>query len=283
MQKLRFTLPGSWTDGEGFGCASMGLAGAVENAVVWPRMINGTVLTGQYPDVLRQVEQLDNKENVQAAIVLFGNAGGENVFLRQLREILCCPMVGGGAAMDMAAGKSALLTGGSPVAVFLIQDARYRFETETLCIHEYLEDCVLTLADARTILTINGEDGAVYLAKKKAEFNLPETDFEHLTLTDLYGINAHLSKPGAQIKSGRDLQEKMQLRYIAHEKVYDRICAFYDDPEAIVFGCAGLGGILDRPLDTPSLGLLLFGEVCTVGDHADFGNLMLSKLRILPR
>ena len=59
--------------------------------------------------------------------------------------------------------------------------------------------------------------------------------------------------------------------------------AFYDDPDAVVFGCAGLGGILERPLDTPSLGLLLFGEVCTVGDHADFGNLMLSKLRVLPK
>ena len=49
------------------------------------------------------------------------------------------------------------------------------------------------------------------------------------------------------------------------------------------FGCAGLGGILDRPLDTPSLGLLLFGEVCTVDDHAEFGNLMLSKLRIIEK
>lgn len=47
------------------------------------------------------------------------------------------------------------------------------------------------------------------------------------------------------------------------------------------FGCAGLGGLLKKPLDTKSLGLFLFGEVCTVAEgNAQFGNLMLSKLTI---
>lgn len=284
MEKLVFTVPGSWSEGLGFGCASLGLAGTEEKTAQFRYPINGTVLFGEYADVLRQVEQQKNLSETQVAIVLFGNAGGENTFLRQLRGLLRCPLVGGGAAIDGATGKSALLTGGNPVAVLLIHDERYRFETETLCIHDrLLEDCTLTLADPRTILTINGVDGAAYLAEKKASLGLADTDFEHLTLTDLHGINAHLSKPGEKIKSGRDLQETMQLRYIPHEEVYDRIRAFYDDPDAVVFGCAGLGGILERPLNTPSLGLLLFGEVCTVGDHADFGNLMLSKLRILPK
>ena len=281
MQKLRFTTTGSWKEGLGFGCASLGLAGTKDEAAEFRYPVSGTVLTGEYETVLRQVRTLESLEDTQAAIVLFGNAGGENGFLRQLREVLQCPMVGGGAAIDGVTGKAALLTGGSPVAVLLIQDERYRFETETVCIHEQLiEDCTLTLEDPRTILTINGVDAAAYLAEKKASLGLPDTDFEHLTLTDLHGINAHLSKPGEKIKSGRDLQERMQLRYVPHEAVYNRIRAFYDDPDAVVFGCAGLGGILDRPLDTPSLGLLLFGEVCTVGDHAEFGNLMLSKLRI---
>ena len=284
MEKLRFTLPGSWSDGEGFGCASLGLAGTNEDTAVFSQALDGVTLSGPYQDVLRQIEAQEDLSSIQAAIVLFGNAGGENEFLRQLRQTLRCPMVGGGAAIDGATGKSALLTGGSPVAVFLIKDTRYRFETAALCIHEQImEDCTLTLADPRTILTINGVDGAAYLAEKKKALGLPDTDFEHLTLTDLHGINAHLSQPGEHVKSGRDLQEKMQLRYVPHEQVYNRIRGFYDDPDAIVFGCAGLGGILDYPLDTPSLGLLLFGEVCTVGDHAEFGNLMLSKLRVFSK
>lgn len=284
MQELKFTTTGTWTDGAYFGCASLGLAGTDADTAVFKHPVEGTVLTGTYEAVLQQVEKLENLEQVQAAIVLFGNAGGENEFLRQLRQTLHCPIVGGGAAIDGATGKTALLTGGSPVALLLICDDRYTFEAQSLCVHEQLlEDCTLTLADPRTLLTVNGVDAAAYLSEKKAALGLPDSDFEHLTLTDLYGVNAHLSKPAEQIKSGRDLCQHMQLRYIAHEKVYDTIRAFYDDPDAIVFGCAGLSGILDRPLATPSLGLFLFGEVCTVGDHAEFGNLMLSKLCILPR
>lgn len=82
------------------------------------------------------------------------------------------------------------------------------------------------------------------------------------------------------IKSGRDVQTTMLLRYVSHDKVYERMRSFYDDSNAIVFGCAGLSGLLDRPLDTNSLGLFLFGEVCTVDGTAEFGNLMLSKLII---
>ena len=59
--------------------------------------------------------------------------------------------------------------------------------------------------------------------------------------------------------------------------------AFYDDKDAVVFGCAGLSGILDKPLDTKSLGLFLFGEVCMSEGYAEFGNLMLSKLRIVAK
>jgi len=65
---------------------------------------------------------------------------------------------------------------------------------------------------------------------------------------------------------------------VPHEKVYEVMRDFYDDENAIVFGCAGLSGLLDKPLDTKSLGLFLFGEVCTVDGVAEFGNLMLSKL-----
>ena len=46
----------------------------------------------------------------------------------------------------------------------------------------------------------------------------------------------------------------------------------------IVFGCAGLKQTLSSGIDTSNLGLFMFGEVCTVNGHSDFGNLMLSKI-----
>ena len=79
------------------------------------------------------------------------------------------------------------------------------------------------------------------------------------------------------------MQEKMLLRKVNHEDVYHRMAAFYNDPDAIVFGCAGLSGLLDQPIDCPGLGLFLFGEVCSVDGGAQFGNLMLSKLRIIEK
>lgn len=45
-------------------------------------------------------------------------------------------------------------------------------------------------------------------------------------------------------------------------------------------GCVCLLGLLDQPLDTDSLDLPLFSKVCAVGNKAEFGNPMLSKLKI---
>lgn len=281
--KLTFSTTGCWADAKGFGCASLGLPGLCTNEEMkiaeYPRELEGIVLTGSYEDMLSAAKEVTVP--VKAAIVVFGNAGGENTFLADLQKIIRCPMVGGGAAIDGATGKAGLIPGDGPGAVFLITDERYTFTAVTQCIHdEILGEVTLTTADPRTILTINGQDAATFLAEKKAEFGIAESDFEHLTISDLNNVNAHLSCVDGVIKSGRDVNETMILRRVAHEKVYDAMRAFYDDPDAIVFGCAGLSGLLDKPLDTTSLGLFLFGEVCTVGEIAEFGNLMLSKLLI---
>ena len=286
MEKLVFTTTGCWDSTKGFGCASLGLAGKCDNSVPmaakWPIPVDGIVLTGSYDAVLGSVSALE--KSIYAAIVLFGNAGGENVFLKQLQQYVSCPMVGGGAAIDGASGRSALITGNGEVALFLITDDRFTYTTQTQCIHDQiLGNCTLTLQDPRTILAINGMDAAEFLAQKKRELGMSTSDFEHLTLSDRNNVNAHLSSVDGVIKSGRDLEETMLLRCVSHDAVYDAMRQFYDDPDAIIFGCAGLSGLLDNPLDTNSLGLFLFGEVCTVNGTAEFGNLMLSKLQIIAK
>ena len=283
MTKLTFSTTGCWADAKGFGCASLGLPGRCTNEEMkiaeYPLELEGVVLTGSYEAMLAAAKEVTAP--VKAAVAVFGNAGGENTFLADLQKIIRCPMVGGGAAIDGATGKAGLIPGEGPGAVFLITDDRYTFTAVTQCIHdEILGEVTLTTADPRTILTINGQDAAAFLAEQKAKFGIPESDFEHLTISDLLGVNAHLSCVDGVIKSGRDVQEKMILRRVAHEKVYDAMQAFYDDKDAIVFGCAGLSGLLDQPLKNDSLGLFLFGEVCTVDGVAEFGNLMLSKLVI---
>lgn len=285
MTKLCFTTTGAWDLADGFGCASLGLAGVCgndENRVVsreYP--VASVVLTGDYNTLLTELKELLKSKEVYAAIVLFGNAGGENAFMAELNAVLSCPIVGGGAAIDGATGRTALLTGGNPGALLLFTDDRFTYTAETLCIHDdVLQICDVVTADPRTVLTIDGVDAGTFLAQKRAELGLSQNDFEHLTLSDLDDVNAHLSCPDGKIKSGRDVNSKMKLRCVDHEKVYKTMEAFYADEDAIVFGCAGLSGLLDKPLTTKSLGLFLFGEVCTVGGKAEFGNLMLSKLKI---
>ena len=283
MNQLTFTTTGCWNEAKGFGCASLGLPGLCANdenrVITYPKELESVVLTGSYEQILQDAAAV--AKPVQAAIVVFGNAGGENAFMAELQKIIKCPMVGGGAAIDGATGRAGLIPGNGPAAVMLITDTRYAFRAVTENIHdEILAEVKLTTADPRTILTIDGVDAVEYLATRKKEFGLPETDFEHLTISDMLGVNAHLSCVDGVIKSGRDVNETMLLRRVDHAKVYDAMRAFYDDADAIVFGCAGLSGLLDKPLDTDSLGLFLFGEVCTVNGISEFGNLMLSKLVI---
>ena len=283
MNRLSFTTTGCWDKAEGFGCASLGLPGFCDNSENCVRnyeyALESVMLTGSYEAILSNAADTAKKQKIYAAIVVFGNAGGENAFLADLQKIVTCPMVGGGAAIDGATGKSGLIPGDGPAAVLLITDDRFTYEAKTQCIHDVvLGVCTVQFSDPRTILTINGIDAAQFLRQKKQELGLAETDFEHLTLSDMRNVNAHLSCVDGVIKSGRDVCDKMLLRYVAHNKVYSAMQEFYSDPDAIVFGCAGLSGLLDRPLSTPSLGLFLFGEVCTVDGVAEFGNLMLSKL-----
>lgn len=280
---LTFTTTPAWDMADGFGCASLGLPGVCTNAekmvTTYGDKLEGTVFSGTYQDVLENLDRVNIK--AKAAIVLLGNAGGENAFMQAFCKRIQCPTVGGGAAIDGASGRSALLTGNNQAAVFLITDVRYTYRAVTQCVHDHILGTVqLTLADPRTILTIDGVDAAQYLQNKRNELGLAATDFEHLTISDLNNVNAHLSCSDGVIKSGRDVQETMILRYVEHTDVYDRMRAFYDDENAIIFGCAGLSGLLDQPLDTKALGLFLFGEVCTVDGASEFGNLMLSKLVI---
>jgi hypothetical protein len=214
------------------------------------------------------------------AIVLFGNAGGENHFLQELSKKLNCPMIGGGAAMDGERG--GLIAGAGQASVLLVDDPNYDVQVEMKNIHTHvLGTCKVDFEDPRVIKAIDGMEPALWLKNQKNILGIEETDFEHFTLSDKNGVNAHLSKNGNFIVSGRDLESEMLVRYVKPEEVYESVYSFYNDDEnVIVFGCAGLKAITGEIAPVKSLGLYLFGEICMAKDQAVFGNLMLSKLRL---
>ena len=277
---MKFTVPCTCVREVPFGCASLGFAGSEEKSLTFPADLNGIVLTGSYENILANIPA----GPFQAGVVVFGNAGGENGFMRALQAKAGCPFAGGGAAIDGETGTRALITGGGEAAVFLISDDRYDVTVVSENIHyDILSEHDITMDGPRVLKAVDGINAAEWLSAKKAELGLAEGDFEHLTFADMNGVNAHLSCPDGVIRSGRDLCPRMTLRYLAPDKVQERMQKFYDDENAVIFGCAGLKGILNGPITSPGVGLFLFGEVCTFNGVSEFGNLMCSKLRVVKK
>jgi len=278
--KLTFYTP-SYKSTENFGGATFGFAGAENETLTLAKAfqedVNGTMLCGNYDDILKNIPD----GSWQAGIVLLGNAGGENEFIRALAEKTRAPLVGGSGAICPKTGESALITGRGEAAVFLINDARFDISVVGENVHyDIISEHSITFT-GRYIDTVDGTDALSWFNKKREEMGIASSDFEHLTLADTTGINAHLSVKDGKLFSGRDLSEKMVLRFLPKDKAQERIQNFYDDKNSIIFGCAGLKQTLTSDITTDSLGLFMFGEVCTVCGHSDFGNLMLSKIKFI--
>ena len=272
-------------DGDGFGCASFGFSGAPDPAKEGIRKFTnvpaGQYFTGTLDELLEKIPAKSENGPWQAGIVLFGNCGKENAFVRRLSEKTGCPLAGGAAACDPVNGKSGLVAGFSQAAVYMICDPAKTVTVEGRNIHtNLLGEHKIGFTDPRILETIDGEDALTWYTAKRREYGFSEKDFEHMTLSDLNNINAHMSVSDGRLVSGRDLCETMILRYVKPGDVYPQMKAFYDDEDAIVFGCAGLKGILEQDIMTAGTGLFMFGEVATLDGISEFGNLMLSKVII---
>ena len=282
MMKIAFFMPKHSPANDVFGSATLGFAGkagcAADAFCEFTESVSGIVLNGTYESILPCVPS----KKYRAAILLCGNAGGENAFVKQLFDKVHCPVVGGGAAMDGDVG--GLIAGGGQASVLLIDDERFDIRVETKNIHQHvIGHCRVDFDDSnpRVITAIDGQEPRAWLSEKKKALGFSEDDFEHFTLSDVGGVNAHLSWNGQNIVSGRDLEQDMIARYVKPDEVYASVFDFYDDSEStIVFGCAGIKGITGEISEVRSLGLYMYGEICMTERGAEFGNLMLSKITL---
>lgn len=280
--KMVFYTPANGIE-EGFGAASFGFAGMEDekskNVKVVPFELNGTYVSGTYEECLNSIPE----GKWQAVVALLGNAGNENEFIRTLSQKTKAPVVGGAGAINPQTGEKGLVSGRGQAAIFLINDENYEITVDAKNIHHNVLSKHSIKFTGRFIDSIDGCEPKDWLKKEKEKLGLSENDFEHLTFSDEHGINAHLSIVDGKVFSGRDLCDTMYLRYVSHNEVQKQIQTFYDDKDAVVFGCAGLKGILDKGLECDGVGLFMFGEVCTVNGYSDFGNLMLSKLKVIKK
>lgn len=281
---IRFTTPAVY-DFEGFGCASFGFAGSPDPAVnasrVWGNEIEGQVYQGTLEEVLAAVPQESPSGSWQAGIVLFGNCGGENEFIRKLYDKTGCAYTGGAAAFDASVGKTGLVSGKSQVSVFMICDPVHKVKVVSENIHNnILGTHKIGFSDPRVFETIDGVDAVKWFTEKREEYGFAASDFEHMTFSDMNDVNCHTSMSDGRLVSGRDLREEMILRFVRKGEVYPQMNEFYNDDRAMIFGCAGLKGILEQDIMLDSMGMFMFGEVATMNGVPEFGNLMLSKLVI---
>ena len=193
MKKIAFYMPKYYPASDLFGAATLGFAGkagcADDEVFEFLSQPHGIVLNGTYEEILSGIPEGTYK----AAIVLCGNAGGENDFVEKLHQKLGCPIVGGGAAMDGI--KGGLVSGGGQAGVMLIDDENYEISVEVKNIHEHvIGTCQVDFHDSRVIQSIDGQEPEVWLKEKKAAVGFSENDFEHFTLSDKNGVNAHLSR-----------------------------------------------------------------------------------------
>lgn len=279
--KLTFTTPCAFD--ENTLTASFGLSGApapdAAASCTYGLELQGDLFTGSYEEILASVQG-----GYQAGIVVLGNAGGEDDFIRALQAKAGCPLTGGAAAIDPVTGKAGLIMGGGQAAVYLIRDDRYDIGVVSCNIHQtILGTHHIEMDGKRTFKTIDGEDALTWYNAQRAKYGIGENDFEHLTFSDTLGVNAHMSLSGGRLVAGRNLDETMVLRLVEKEHVFSRIDGFYKEENALVFGCAGLKGILPQPVMQKVCGMFMFGEVCTIDGISKFGNLMLSKLTVKPR
>lgn len=285
MSEILFYMPQNVEKDNAFGAATLGFAGMphcpADTVCSFSLQPKGMVLNGTYEEIIAAIP----KSDYTAAIVLCGNAGGENDFVKQLSPVLNCPIVGGGAAMNGDIG--GLIVGGGQASVLLVKDERYNVNVQTLNIHRHIvgEVCVdFDEENPRIVKAIEGQEPKQWLDKQKETFGFLADDFEHFTLSDTQNINAHLSFDGQCVRSGRDLQHHMIARYVKPEEVVDAVFDFYnDDANTLVFGCAGIKGITGEIPKIKSLGLYMYGEICFTQNGAEFGNLMLSKIRFEKR
>jgi hypothetical protein len=291
---------GFWTPGHApennaglFGCASHGVASSgvwrepdADASETWTTSLSGDVVTGTYDEVIAELTLLSKEPT--AAIILFAKGTGMESFLHSWHTLFSdAPVVGGAAARGADQTQSELLPSSADLAVLLIDSGRWR--AEALNVHdvealplEFRADGTRRITHLRPLGTKEWQAAVDVFAWQQEACGRLADDFESITLSDTNGRNIHCSIDGDHLQSGADLPEggHLDFRVVTPEEAAKRLARFCSEPDTLVFGCAGLRGLLDEPLAVASGTLVgfMFGELVSLANGPQFGNLMAARL-----
>lgn len=295
--KFSFWAPGSKPDiaQQIFGCSSHGFSTNEacyspheKRIATWEHELPGEVCFGSYLDVLKSLLSLPFTPKV--CIVLYKNVTGFEEFISlAAKELPGTSFFGGGASYLADFLEGELLPKAEDVCVLAISGTN--FELEVLNIYE---DTTLQveikatserhIARIKEIPDGEWQNAITYYRSKQIEFGIDADDFESLCFCDKNKRYLHCSISNENLFVGANLPKEklLTLSYISHDKATEKLEKFIDDTDSLIFGCAGIRSMVEKPIFTGkrSLAGFMFGEIVTCEEKVELGNLMLTKLKI---
>jgi hypothetical protein len=256
-------------------------------SVCWNEELQGSLLSGNYDEVLSALKSLGFKP--KCCIAIFKKNEGVELFINNYSRIIPDVILAGGvAAFINEHGKEE----SKPEEIRLLAVSEGSFKIESLNIYRKtgIEVEIKKISDRdfdllRIIPGGSWQNGADLYSRHRKILNIPGNNFESLTFSDRNERNLHFSIAGNTLHSGADLPEDdiLGMRHIINNKVEEKVSGFISDERSLIFGCAGIRSLIKKPLLTGrnSLAGFMFGEIVAFDNKAAFGNLMLTKIKIL--
>ncbi|GAB4168415.1 MAG: hypothetical protein Fur0032_06690 [Terrimicrobiaceae bacterium] len=122
------------------------------------------------------------------------------------------------------------------------------------------------------------------LSEVRREYGLSADDWDRVALTDREGIVYHLHPEGNAIVSGADLCASRAVAVAVLDPKAVEEARRTLSPGDLVFGCAGLAGLVECGLPWADCGAFtaLYGEIHPTNGAPRFSNLTLSVLHQIP-
>ncbi len=243
--------------------------------------LEADTLSGTYREVLNMLSQL--KPVPRALIVLGVKGTGLEAFLQELPpEIALLPIAGGVVARHDLEGSGTMYPECPEVTVCALLEGQWR--AKTVSFHRHTEKHLTVDASSPRHIQHIDMDGRSHspidwFVQSAASVGIREGIWDRLAFRTAEGRILHASPDTDGIKVGADLPASGLLELVVFDESYGRETLNHLPKGSLVFGCAGLNGLmsLERPWSSHPTAYL-YGEVVVLSGKPSFANLSFSLL-----
>jgi hypothetical protein len=257
----------------------------------WDEELNGTILSGKYDEVLTRLQSLDFKPKL--CIAIFARNVGVELFINHFNQLMPDVILAGGvAAIPDIQVSNELVPLSEDIRLLAVSEDRFEFHSLNIYEKTGMEVEIKKTSDRdfellRIIPGGNWLNAVDFYRQQQKMFDIECSNFESLTFSDRNERNLHFSIVGNSMHAGAILPDDniLHLRLISEKDAEERVADFITDKRSLIFGCAGIRSLIQKPLYTGanSLAGFMFGEIVSQNNKAILGNLMLAKIKMLEK